>query len=141
MAKLRIAPLKGHEAFPKVFKKSRKFTEKDAVLFVQFRTQDEIQSGEIAPVFLGVTIRKKTAKSAVMRNRVKRLLRVALRNVLKEITETHGQLPFQACIAVWQRVPERPMQLRLAHVEPVIRQLAKYAAEYHSAHFLKNPTE
>jgi ribonuclease P protein component len=136
MANLRIAPLKGHEAFPKVFKKSRKFTEKDAVLFVQFRAPDEDFS---KTVHIGVTIRKKTAKSAVMRNRVKRLLRVALRNILEEFPE--ADFPFKAVIAVWQKAPEHPKQLRLEHVETVIRQLVAQAAEYYSAQFLKNPTE
>ena len=143
MVKLRIAPLKGHEAFPKVFKKSRKFTEKDAVLFVQFCTKED-NSGEtelLKTVHVGVTIRKKTAKSAVMRNRVKRLLRVAMRNVLKEIENTHGHVPFKAIIAMWQKAPERPMQLGLAHVEPVIQQLLSQALKYYAAHFLKTPTE
>ncbi len=141
MVKLRIAPLKGHEAFPKVFKKSRKFTGKDAVLFVQFGSPDTVEIGEdlFKTVFVGVTIRKKTARKAVMRNRVKRLLRVAFQNVLKEIFNEYSQpdapFPFKAFIAVWQAVPEQPKQLQLEHVEPVIRQLITQAQLHATEYF------
>lgn len=143
MAKLRIVPLKGHEAFPKVFKKSRKFTEKDAVLYAEFDYPEDNGKNETQPedsfktISVGVTIRKKNARSAVMRNRIKRLLRVALRNVLKEWSSTGNQVPFKALIAVWQTVPEHPMHLRLEHVEPVIQRLLVQAASRAAEDFLK----
>ncbi|HYF02802.1 MAG TPA: ribonuclease P protein component [Patescibacteria group bacterium] len=134
MAKLRIAPLKGHEAFPKVFKKSKKFTGRDAVLFVEFSLL-ESESDILKTVSLGVGIRKKTARKAVMRNRVKRLLRTAMRNFLKNMA-AGGNVPFTAIIAIWQSAPEHPLQLRLEYVEqalwPLLEQARQYAITYFS---------
>lgn len=129
--KLQMRPLKGHDCFGKAFRAGKKFSGKDAMLTVVFRDENS----ESGVVFTGVTIRKKVARRAVMRNRIKRLLRESLRKIFLEYGEEN--FPFDTVIAVWNSAPKHPKKISLGDVYPVIRELSEQANTYFRKKFIQ----
>ena len=77
-------------------------------------------------IYYGVTVSKKVAKKAVIRNRIKRLMRESLRIVAKEI-EIKKLLPIEKIIISYYSAPKHPMQISLKNVLPAVKSLLKQA--------------
>ncbi len=75
-------------------------------------------AGETSQTILrvGVTIGKRVAPRAVDRNRVKRLLRHAVRAYVKT-SGHHGIKHLDAIVVIWRQRPQAPGLLRLADVQ------------------------
>lgn len=74
-------------------------------------------SGDVLRV--GVTIGKRVAPRAVDRNRVKRLLRTAVRTFVRSIEAT-SITHLDAVVLIWRKRPEAPGLLRLADVQEAV---------------------
>jgi ribonuclease P protein component len=128
-----VSPLKGFEAFSALFQRGIKFSAGRLSAFFVFRPLARTESSTIIlPATLtiecGVTSKRRT-RPAVMRNRVKRLLRETLRQ-----TFAHFPLRLQlnsegirepraiemipiTCVVVWQEIPAHPQQLQFKDVQ------------------------
>lgn len=121
-----IRPLKGFGAFDAVMRRGRRFSRGPigiAVVTGASEASDE-------PVLqIGVTVGRRTARTAVVRTRIRRLLREAARSVLpryaREIREQH----VTALIFVWRSAPSRPSGIGLGDVEPYVEAVMSMAME------------
>lgn len=130
---VRVCPLKGFEAFSALFQRGIKFSAGRLSAFFVFRPLARTDTGAVVmpPTLMiecGVTSKRRT-RPAVMRNRVKRLLRENLRQTFTQfplrlqansegIREPRAieMIPITG-IVVWQDIPARPQQLRFADVQ------------------------
>lgn len=109
-----VRPLKGQGAFNDVMRSGRRTTSGPLSLTAAF-------SGDRSSVetfSFGVTIGKRTAKHAVVRNRVKRLLREAVRRSVPARSQALSQAGIHTVVLVWRSAPKAPMLLRLSDVHP-----------------------
>lgn len=83
-------------------------------------------------IYYGVTIGKKVAKKAVVRNRIKRLMRESLRIAVKEL-EIKKLLPIEKIIISYYFAPKYPMQIGLNDVLPAVKNILKQAYLYYSS--------
>lgn len=77
-------------------------------------------------IYYGVTVSKKVAKKAVVRNRIKRLMRESLRTATKEF-EIKKLLPIKKIIISYFSAPKHPMQISLNDVLPAVKNLLEQA--------------
>jgi ribonuclease P protein component len=121
MIKLELISIKGKKKFDEFFKSARKFYLKDAAIFVVYK-KDEVVTGKSVLEY-AVSVRKKDARKAVVRNRIKRLLRECLRQLAAK-DETAGKLlKFDKILIVWADAPRHPKLIGLKQVCPVVERL------------------
>ncbi|MBM2815688.1 MAG: Ribonuclease protein component [Ignavibacteria bacterium] len=132
---MKLLPIKGFDAYSEAYKEGKKFELSTAKASVTFRMPNEVlfeRQNNDDNVYYGVTIGKKTAKRAVIRNRVKRLLRESLRKSIK-IDIRNGEIcPFLKIIIIWKRTPLHPKLISLKDVLPVVQNIVKNAVSYYN---------
>jgi hypothetical protein len=101
---------------------------------VYFRTA--AIAADRSAVRLGVTISKRNARRAVMRNRIKRLLREAFRRSIDNYS-IDGFCPFESVILSWKKPPEHPKLIRLADVESEVAEALGKAFDFYLNKFLQ----
>lgn len=124
-----LKPIKGYKGFSKVYERGKRFHTKNATAVVCFRDSND-SSGII---YYGVTASKKRSKSAVIRNRIKRLLRESLRHSLGLFVYDEF-IPFEYIILTWRKAPARAWQLSLGEVMPEVRELLSKSENYFGKH-------
>jgi ribonuclease P protein component len=105
MKSANLSPLKGFNSFKYVYKQSRKFYSVPILIAICFKPCDfKLKRLEPNPntIYFGVTAPKKIYKKAVVRNRIKRLLRISLKNSLKIIENKIDISRIQAIIITWK---------------------------------------
>lgn len=134
-AVMRLQPLKGYDAFGNVFRTGRRFSNGKLTALVVFRPPVSASAAYTAGtaeqqiVYFGVTARKRT-RPAVLRNRIKRLLRESMRQIAREHNCATSS-PFCELVLVWNAVPSRPSLLRLATVLADVREVLDRATDYY----------
>ena len=109
-----VRPLKGQDAFNNVMRSGRRTTSGPLSLSAM-SNRDHIPVGILS---FGVTIGKKTAKRAVMRNRVKRLLRESIRQIIPTRSLLLSNAGIHTLVLVWRSAPSASKLLRLTDVKP-----------------------
>jgi ribonuclease P protein component len=132
-----IKPLKGKKHFSDVFKHGIGFYEKPlkAIVCIKANPCFEINCDDYDTVFLGVAVSKRTAKKAVVRNRIKRLLRESVRHVVRE-RGNQSMMDLQSIILLWYYAPPKPSQISLKDVLPVVNKMFDRISD----HLNKNQT-
>lgn len=134
---MRLYPLKGYNAFGRVFEEGRRFANGSITTLVVFRKPDSTEHG--TALHYGVTAKRRT-RPAVLRNRIKRLLRESLRHVVQEYSEAGEELPIQELVLVWNAIPRKSSLLRLRTVLPAVRDTVdKAVRRYRKEHGDDNP--
>jgi len=129
MPRTKLQPLKGKKKFDELFKESKKFKVKDSLALIKFKDDEFYDNpGLFRIIFYAVIISKKIAKKAVVRNRVKRLLRESLRQLLKENEKLFDKI--QCVIVIWRWAPKRPKLIHLKDVKPVVGEMLNKANLY-----------
>ncbi len=127
-----IVSLKGASSFAATMRTGKRFTHGNITAVVIFRLQANENKNE--PVNVGVSIRKKTAKKATMRNRVKRLLRVSVREIFSEFEDleycSEGCI-FERMIVFCNSAPKIPSLINLNDILPDVRNVLTAAFEYY----------
>jgi ribonuclease P protein component len=83
-----LRSIKGYGSFDDIFKIGKKIRIDDAFAVVVYNhNSGGFANVEKHTIFYGVTIGKRIAKKAVIRNRIKRLIREGLRIAVKEMEE------------------------------------------------------
>ncbi|PKL85170.1 MAG: ribonuclease P protein component [Ignavibacteriae bacterium HGW-Ignavibacteriae-1] len=124
MSDYKIKPLKGFNAFNRVFGKGKKFVERDIMAvviyslskFEDFKIRED-DSNEYS--YVGVSVSKKICKKAVVRNRVKRLLRVSVRSFFSN----HSPTGLKYLTISWRQKADSSSMIRLKDIEPRVHQL------------------
>ena len=121
MLELELKSIKGKKKFEDFFNHADKFYAKDAALFVTYKEKSRQESENI--VEFAVTVRKKQARKAVVRNRIKRLMRECLRQLGKDNSSAKLHKQFDMFILVWANAPKHPQLIKQKDVCPVIKKL------------------
>ena len=122
-----LKPIKGFNAFGYVFKAGKKISNNDALMVVCKKEILEMQkknntSNCIDCIYYGVTVPKKIAKKAVVRNRIKRLMRESLRKYFNNL-EGDFEIQIKYLIIVWKYAPAHPALIGFNNVYPAIESL------------------
>jgi ribonuclease P protein component len=142
MPKIQLKPLKGKKRFDELFKKGIRFKGNDCMAVVKPISLSVIPDSEcvetgnpITPliifptgsgirfrtIFFAVSISKKNAKKAVVRNRVKRLMRESLRQLLSEKAFLFEKI--EEIALIWRNAPDNPKFINLNDVKPAVAKL------------------
>jgi ribonuclease P protein component len=128
MKPVKLSPIKGYKTFSIVFDagvKQKKYPvlasfvyDVENIGLSPFRQEELSEEGH---VFFGVAISKRRARKAVVRNRIKRLLRESVRLVFKEFDESGITPEFKAFTLLMLKAPKRPKEIGLDEVLPSVR--------------------
>lgn len=105
-------PLKGAHAFDYVMRSGRRVTSGPLLL----SAVPHADGGQQELLRIGVTIGKRVAPRAVVRNRVKRLLRQAVRTFAAR-SDADFLVHLDAVVLIWRQRPEAPGLVGLAEVQ------------------------
>lgn len=119
---MHVAPIKGIKDFSESVRYGRRFTKPEAMLTVRFSAEP------LDTLYYGIIVRKKLARTSVMRNRIKRLLRESVRQWAS--TAPHGAEFVRTIVMTWNAIPKHSMVIRLNDVKPIITQLLDDAIAY-----------
>ncbi|MCX7735756.1 MAG: ribonuclease P protein component [Candidatus Kapabacteria bacterium] len=128
---LKLTPIKGKKTFEKIFAEAKKFRSESLNAFIRFRSCLPNDENIIVNVFYAVSVSKKIAKKAVVRNRIKRLLRESLRYAIIQPNFCENFIFFESIILIWKRPVLSPKLIRLSDVIPDVLELFDSAISYY----------
>jgi ribonuclease P protein component len=148
-----ILPLKGYNAFDAVFRHGARFAYRGVTAFILF--ENVIQQEQVAQdpamaricavhqdtpnaVIVGVSVKRRT-RPAVLRNRIKRILRASLQIIFTK--EQQASRGIVAMILICNIIPEKPSLLVLDDVLPLVRRIVQNADKYYSSRHLQNSSQ
>jgi len=129
MATAKLVAIKGKAKFDELFKNGIKFRNRDCNSLIKFVTDaKEFNPNDIRVIFYAVAISKKTAKKAVIRNRIKRLLRESLRQLLKEEITLFESISH--IIVIWRWAPSSTGLISLSEVKQSVKNILSNSQSY-----------
>lgn len=133
---IEIKPIKGFNSFSLVFKTGKKFYDKELMaVFVQVPSESDDalfkNCSDESTFYYGVTAGKKFIKKAVVRNRIKRLLRVSIRKIFFERYIMLENPPFKYAVFSWRHAQTHPALISLNDVLPSVENIFNSADSYY----------
>jgi len=134
---MEIRNLKGRNQIAAAFRRGKRFYASEALVAVTPRIfakePDAPKGGEYA-LFLVCSVPKKIAPHAVVRNRIKRLVRESVRLYIKQYQfERESQfLNIMTLAFNWQSAPLRPSGINLHDIYPIIENMLNAASAYYA---------
>lgn len=119
-----LKSLKGKNTFSQAYSSGKKFYRDDAFAVFCYNNEKTIN------YYIGISVGKKASKKAVIRNRIKRLIRESIRVIMKELKEDAIEFAADKIIIGWRTAPKRPGMITLDDVLPEIRDLFADAHRY-----------
>ncbi len=122
--KLNLSPLKGFNSFQTVFKFGSSFYSENVLLIIcnkscNISLKQLTNSSNI--ILYGISAPKRKFKKAVVRNRIKRLMRVSIRQSLEELSKFYDIAIFKVILIIWQGPSiKKQNQIYLNDIEPYI---------------------
>ncbi len=127
MEKLTLKPLKGRKNFAALFNSGSRFSEKEVSAVIDFRQINSISGSDnnelTFEVFYALGVRKKVAKKAIIRNRLKRLMRESLKQIFKDSEGYELAEMFQTVYLSWNIAPSHHKLIGLNDVYPKIKDI------------------
>jgi ribonuclease P protein component len=122
MLNYRIKSIKGKNNFTSLLEKGRKFFDVKCTAFVIFGEEDDNEraTGE-KTIYLGVSISKRTARKAVVRNRIRRLMRESMRTIARR--DPNLLTGISKITFFWKNAPSHPKLIGLEYVAPIIKKI------------------
>ena len=121
---LNLSPLKGFNSFNTVFKNGKFLYIENALLIICNKPCNislKQLTNSSNNILYGVSVPKKKFKKAVVRNRLKRLIRISIKHALEELNKIYDITDFQVIVIIWRGpVVNAPNQVKLKDVEPYI---------------------
>lgn len=118
-----LQPLKGHGSFERILKTGRRTTSGPLSLTLG------VGSAETDTIQVGVTVPRRNVSSAVIRNRIKRLLRVAINQTVQEQDCRCRMRGVNVIVAIWRSAPPVASLIRLRDVYPTVYATLKRALD------------
>lgn len=128
MNKVKPKPLKGYDIFSEVYNKGRSFSSGPAFAKIVFTSSDNHEQ----ELRFGVSMAKKKAKKAVVRNRVRRILRESIRHCHKKYFNEEDRCPFSEIIIFWTRSHKKPSEISLWDVLPHVEAIFEKAIKFYN---------
>lgn len=124
MTRTILKPIKGKKIFDELFAKSSKFYHKDCLAIIRFiEKSNQVNPSSVRIIFYAVGISKKTARKAVIRNRVKRLLRESLKQLSDDNIQLFDNLEY--LVIMWKWAPANQKLIRLNDVKPSVEKVLR----------------
>ncbi|HRS01696.1 MAG TPA: ribonuclease P protein component [Bacteroidota bacterium] len=121
---LNLSPLKGFNSFNTVFKNGESFYNENVLLIICNKSSNislKQLTDSSNKILYGVSVPKKKFKKAVVRNRIKRLMRVSIRHSLEELNKFYDITELNVIVAIWRgQTVNKPNEIGLNDVEPYI---------------------
>ncbi|MCK5742721.1 MAG: ribonuclease P protein component [Chlorobi bacterium] len=134
MPEIIFKSLKSKIDFAEMYKSGKRYFAHDAMALVRFRDakdnegeSDKSESKAPQTLKYVVSVSKRNAKKAVVRNRIKRLLRESIKDYFNDETHSEKAEAFDTLIINWRRTPKQPMKIRLDDVRPTVNYLIRKA--------------
>lgn len=125
-----LKTIKGHDAVKRVFWEGRKF-KSGPLLISKVSKTSPVLINEYAGadcIYYAVSISKRVAIKASVRNRIKRLLRESLRITLAGVSDEALQRVRYLALS-WREAPQHPKLISLKDVLPLVNELIKKMLE------------
>lgn len=121
---LNYSPLKGFNSFKKAYEIAQKHRSENLFVAICTKPSELLIKGKEPSwnkIYVGISVPKKLFKKAVVRNRIKRLIRVSMRNYISQNHDNEKLQKVQAILITWNK-PQitNPRHIKLADVEPII---------------------
>lgn len=121
---LNYSPLKGFNSFKKAYELSKKYRFDRVFVAVCTKNTDLLIKGRNPSpnkIYVGISVPKKSFKKAVVRNRIKRLIRVAMRKFIKINQSNENLRKFQVILITWMGPKINNLrQIKLIDVETAL---------------------
>jgi ribonuclease P protein component len=121
MSEIILRPLKGKLAIADLFNNGRRIHSDSSMAFVKLR--NSVTPDETVIVSYVVSISKRTAKKAIIRNRIKRLLRESLRLSAMEPALVDKISRLESIILLWRKAPEHHKLIHLKDILPIVQRM------------------
>jgi ribonuclease P protein component len=118
---IRIKSIKSKKEFAALFHKGKRFYEKDAHIIIKYKEKPELET--FSTLKIACSAGKRLSKKAVVRNRIKRLMRESLRAMISDPAFSIVFNKIDVIWIFWHYAPKRPSEIRLGDVEPTVRKL------------------
>lgn len=128
---LKLTPIKGKKTFEKIFAESKKFKSDSINAFIRFRSflpnNEDLQIN----IYFAVSVSKKISKKAVVRNRIKRLLRESLRYAIIQPYFCENIVCIEDIVLIWRIPIQSPKLIKLNDVVPELFEILKSAINHY----------
>lgn len=126
-----LSPLKGFNSFRNVYEISDRSHFGSILLFIAPKPLPIQLKGKDADpnlIYLGISVPKKLFRKAVVRNRIKRLIRESMRKNIKEMSNHYSVEPIQVILVAWKGEKiDKPSRIKMKDIEnDLIPALSKY---------------
>jgi len=130
MNNINVKSLKGYNAFSKVIVNGKKIKVDDLTSFFIYNDNklNFLKSSNHDLIYIGVTSSKKGNKKAVLRNRIKRLLRVAVREFIAKDVVKYKIIKY-AVFMYNKKIPYSNF-VKLSDIELLVERALNKAVEY-----------
>ncbi|GEM_PF-657828 len=130
MKNLNYSPLKGFNSFSKVFSISKKFRSEQLLIGICYKPTDILVRGKSPDqnkIYVGISVPKKYFKKAVIRNRIKRLIKESFRAYIKDANKIDELSKVQIITINWYgRSVTKVKDIKLNDVRtPIFKMLDK----------------
>jgi ribonuclease P protein component len=116
-----LSPLKGFNSFKNVYEISVKSHFGTILLFIASKPCPILIKGkelDTNSIYLGISVQKKLFKKAVVRNRIKRLIRESVRKNIAQLSQSFSFEPVQVLLVSFKgETIEKPSRIKLADIE------------------------
>lgn len=127
---LKLCRVKGKKTFAKIFVEGKKFRTDSINAFVCYRSNFHPENN-IFNLFFAVSVSKKVIKKAVVRYRVKRLLRAGIRYALLQPEFIEKFVFIEYIVLIWKKPVSSPNLIKLYDVIPDLFEILKTATNYY----------
>jgi len=130
MNNINVKSLKGYNAFSKVIVNGKKIKVDDLTSFFIYNDNklNFLKSSNPDLIYIGVTSSKRGNKKAVLRNRIKRLLRVAVSEFITKDIVKYKIIKY-AVFMYNKKIPYSNF-VKLSDIEPLVERALNKAVEY-----------
>jgi len=130
MNNINVKSLKGYNAFSKVIVNGKKIKVDDLTSFFIYNDNklNFLKSSNHDLIYIGVTSSKRGNKKAVLRNRIKRLLRVAVSEFITKDVVKYKIIKY-AVFMYNKKIPYSNF-VKLSDIEPLVERALNKAVEY-----------
>jgi len=130
MNNINVKSLKGYNAFSKVIVNGKKIKVDDLTSFFIYNDNklNFLKSSNPDLIYIGVTSSKRGNKKAVLRNRIKRLLRVAVSEFITKDVVKYKIIKY-AVFMYNKKIPYSNF-VKLSDIEPLVERALNKAVEY-----------
>jgi ribonuclease P protein component len=132
-----LKPLIGRDSFTTVFKTGKKFYDGDCLGVFIYADADVSdicfnKCRDTNTYYYGVSAGKRNIKKAVLRNRVKRLIRESVRQVFDSKYNDIDDFFIKYTVFSWRKSPQKQSLIKLSDVYPSIERILLAAENYYT---------